>query len=271
MLRYAILGPRTYGEQPMEPHTRSSWEFQAVLDGRLGLWLPGRTVWRERTLWLFPPACSHGWRGRAGAACRVAVLHVAAVGDLLQVLAREDGYLEVALDDPARQRVEQLAAAAAGLEPGAPLSGVRGDAIAAELALLLAERLPAARLERYRPTPGAAQQVAAAVAWYAANLDLQPGVAAVAQALGVSEPHLRRLFQRVRGCSPRTVFAQMRIQRAEQRIGDRSLTLDEVARSAGFADATTLSRSFRRARGLPPGRAAGRRRTPGAVGPSPER
>lgn len=260
MLRYVSVGERAYGEHPWAPHTRHSWEFQAVLSGRCAAWLPGRRVWRERTLWLFPPDCIHGWIGEPGATCRVCVIHVPTVPDLLRVLAEERGHLEVALDDASAARLEAIAARAGAIAAGDPRAGLLGDAVLAELALLVADRLPPALLRRFAPAPDPERLVADALAWYAERMAESPGVAEIAQAMRVSPAHLRRLFMRVRGESPLAACTGLRLRRIDELARDRTLTLAGIARLTGFASASALSHAYHAARGVPPGRVAGRRR-----------
>lgn len=260
MLRYASLGERRYGEAPWPPHVRYSWEFQAVLEGACDLWLPARRVRRERTLWLAAPGCVHGWSAEPGTSCRVCVFHFPDVPDLLRVLVGERGCVEVALDGRAAAGLEELAARAGALRRDDPLSGIRSDAILAALALLVAERLPAAAVGRFTAPADPARVVGDAMAWYAGNLASRPGVAEVARAVRVSTAHLRRLFRLVRGSAPLAAMAAIRLRRAEDLLRDRRLTLDEVARRSGYADASSLSHAYHAARGVPPGRAAGRRR-----------
>lgn len=259
MIRYASSGIRTYGDQPMPPHTRYSWEIQAVVDGRCALWLERERMWRERTLWLFPPDFLHGWIAERGSECRICVVHIPTVPDLLRLAVADRGYLEVPLDDDGVQRVERFAASAAAISPADPLAGLRSEALLADLGLFIAEHLPAKIQRRFTPPAPPARLVDDAIAWMAGNLARQPGVADVAAAVGCSVAHLRRLFLRVRGEPPHAVLAALRLRRAEELMRDRSLTLAEVARLSGFLNGMSLSRSFRNARGQPPSRASGRR------------
>lgn len=262
MLRYASIGLRSYGERPWPPHTRYSWEFQAVLEGRCALWLPGRRVWRERTLWLLAPDCVHGWSAAPGTTCRVGVFHFPDVPDLLRVLVGERGHVEVPLDPAAMAQLDGLGAQAVAIDASEPLSGIRSDAVLAGLSLLVAERLPAESVRRFVAPADPARLVADALAWYAGNLQARPGVAEVARAMRVSPAHLRRLFMRVRGASPLAAMGEIRLRRAEDLMRDRSLTLEAVAQRSGYASGTALSHAYHAARGIPPGRSSGRRRQP---------
>jgi AraC family transcriptional regulator len=263
VLRYVSAGSRRYGEQPWHPHTRHSWEFQAVVEGRCAFWLPARRIVRERTLWLSAPECCHGWTAAPDSTCRICVLQFSDVPDLLRVLAGRQGFLEVPLDTPAIARLEVLAAQAAAIGRNDPLAGIRSDLILAELSLLVAGRLPAAQLGRFVAPADPERQVGDALAWFAANLASRPGVAEVARAMRISPAHLRRLFLRVRGTSPQAALAELRLRRADELMRDRALTLAEVARQSGFASGTALSHAYHAARGIPPGRSSGRRREPG--------
>jgi AraC-like DNA-binding protein len=259
MIRYAAQGERSYGEHPWAPHTRHSWEFQAVVAGRCALWLPGRQLWRTATLWLFPPECSHGWTAAPGSTCRVCVVQVAVVPDLLRLLAAEHSYLEIPLSPADITLIEELTAEAVAIPAGDPLAGIRGDVVTARLSLLVAERLAKDLPQRLKPGGTPERVVADAIAWLSLHLPERPTIAEAAAVVGCSPAHLRRLFTQVRRQSPNEVLSELRLRRVEELLGDRSLTLEQIAQQTGFSDGSTLSRAYRAARGQPPTRLSGRR------------
>ena len=259
MIQYATSGPRAYGDKPMPPHTRFAWEIFAVVEGRCGLWLENAQIYRERTLWLFPPTCAHGWIAEPHTTCHICVVHLPTVPDLLRLVAEERGYIEITLTADGHQRIQDLVAYASAISVTDPLAGLRCDALLANLGLFIAESLPPKIQRRYTPSPAPARLVDHAIAWMAGNLVRQPGVAEVAAAVGCSVAHLRRTFMNVRGEPPHAVLSAIRLRRAEELMRDRSLTLDQVARLSGFLNGMSLSRSFHRATGQPPSRASGRR------------
>ena len=261
MLRYASVGPRSYGDRPLPPHVRSVWEFQAVVDGRCSFWLPERrSLARAATLWVSAPRLRHGWSAERGATCRICVLHFTTIPELLRVAVERTGWLELRLTDESRARMVAIGERAAALAPGDPLRPLRADAVLADLSLLVAEMLPLARVRAPAPD-GPPRMVEEALAWYAANLPSQPTVADVADAVGVSTAHLRRQFQAVQRRPPHSAFTELRMVRAEELLlADPDLTLDALARQCGFAGGSVFSRTFRRFRGVPPANWARRRR-----------
>jgi AraC-like DNA-binding protein len=76
-------------------------------------------------------------------------------------------------------------------------------------------------------------------------------VAAVADELGYSERHLRRLCQETFGYGPKTLHRILRFQRAVQLI-DAGRSLAEVSAACGYADQAHLTREVRALSGRPP-------------------
>lgn len=262
MIRYADRGERDYGNHPWPPHTRHSWEFFAIVDGRCALWLPSQQLWRTATLWLFAPDCQHGWTAKPDQTCRICVVHVPTVPDLLRLLAAKTGYLEIALTADDIVQVDALTAQAQQIAIGDPLAGVRGDAITANLSLFMAERLAPTIPLRLTPSRTPERHVDDAIAWLSRHLAQRPTIAEAAAIVGCSPTHLRRLFLQVRQQTPLAVLSELRLRRVEELLGDRTQTLEAIAQQAGFADGSTLSRAYRQARGQPPTRLAGRRVRP---------
>lgn len=90
--------------------------------------------------------------------------------------------------------------------------------------------------------------------WYIqANLDHGVGVADVARFVGLCRSQLFRVFRAAAGCSPRQWIAQCRLSRAQSLLSDSHLSLEEIARSCGYAGAAQLGQSFRRLTGQSPG------------------
>jgi AraC family transcriptional regulator, regulatory protein of adaptative response / methylated-DNA-[protein]-cysteine methyltransferase len=92
-------------------------------------------------------------------------------------------------------------------------------------------------------------------------LDDGRGIDALADALGMTARHLRRLFARYTGASPREVAATRRVQRAKALIDDTALPMSAVAFAAGFASIRRFNAAFRAVYRRPPSalRRAGRR------------
>ncbi|GAA3847770.1 substrate-binding domain-containing protein [Streptomyces sedi] len=74
----------------------------------------------------------------------------------------------------------------------------------------------------------------------------------VAQAAGVSEDHLGRLFHRELGLTLWEYLTRLRIQRAKERLAGSDDSVQTVARAVGFHDRAYFSRVFRRLTGVAP-------------------
>ncbi|WP_255952153.1 substrate-binding domain-containing protein [Streptomyces odontomachi] len=93
----------------------------------------------------------------------------------------------------------------------------------------------------------------------------------VAEAAGLSEDHLGRLFHREMGVTLWEYLTRLRIERAKQRLEHSDDSVQTVARAVGFHDRAYFSRVFHRVTGLAPHayRDAGLRTGAGAGVPSP--
>ncbi len=89
-----------------------------------------------------------------------------------------------------------------------------------------------------------------------ARLEATPGnfydFPRIAANLGISYSHLRRLFHNETGHAPHQFLTQCRLRLATQLLRDSHRRIDEVSRSAGFADPAGFARSFRLHYGMSP-------------------
>ena len=83
--------------------------------------------------------------------------------------------------------------------------------------------------------------------------DSAPGAAAVAARLGVSDRHLRRIFEAQFGVSPLQYLLTRRLLAAKQLLADTRLPMAEVARASGFGSARRFHDAFAQHYGLSPG------------------
>jgi AraC-like DNA-binding protein len=166
---------------------------------------------------------------------------------------------------------EGSAVAGVRLHPGAapPVFGV-------EAPQLLDARVPAAQLlgddarrleERVAAAADAAERADLLVAFVAGRATATPDplvreatrrlerarVARVAEALAVSERHLRRLVTANVGYGPKLLARVLRLRRALARVR-AGAELAEVAYDAGYADQAHFSHDCRELAGVPPGR-----------------
>ena len=99
-------------------------------------------------------------------------------------------------------------------------------------------------------------------------LDEGKSVEDLADALGMTSRHLRRLFLRYAGAAPTAVATTRRVQRAKRLVDEGTLPMSAVAFAAGFASIRRFNAAFRAVYRRPPSavRKARRRR-----GGGPER
>src|SRR6267142_2419536 len=66
-------------------------------------------------------------------------------------------------------------------------------------------------------------------------LDAEASVSDLADTLGMTTRHLRRLFRRHAGASPSAVATTRRVQRAKALVDGTTMSMSEIAFAAGFA------------------------------------
>jgi AraC-like DNA-binding protein len=77
-------------------------------------------------------------------------------------------------------------------------------------------------------------------------------VASLAAAAGVSRALFAKRFTDVMGQSPLAYLTECRMDEAEELLADRDLTVAQVAKAVGYADAFGFSAAFKRHRGVRP-------------------
>ncbi|WP_327147661.1 AraC family transcriptional regulator [Nocardia sp. NBC_01329] len=77
-------------------------------------------------------------------------------------------------------------------------------------------------------------------------------VASLASESGVSRALFARRFSEVMGQSPLAYLTEYRMDEAEELLADRNLTVAQVAKAVGYADAFGFSAAFKRYRGVRP-------------------
>ncbi|MET3493005.1 DNA-3-methyladenine glycosylase 2 family protein [Variovorax boronicumulans] len=100
-------------------------------------------------------------------------------------------------------------------------------------------------------------------AWSHGGEDSGPGAAQVAARLGVSDRHLRRIFESQFGVSPLQYLQTRRLLAAKQLIADTRLPMTQVALASGFASVRRFNAAFVGHYGLNP---SALRRAGGAAG-----
>jgi AraC-like DNA-binding protein len=81
---------------------------------------------------------------------------------------------------------------------------------------------------------------------------------ATATAVGLSQSHLRALFEKWVGESPRQYHTRCRIEAAKRLLSQENLSVAQIAMQVGFHDARYFSRVFKRVTGVTPSQYATR-------------
>lgn len=254
MLRYFARGPVSW-KNGMRCNTRTNWEFYVVTDGECGVRFVDRQrpQFREKTLWLFAPECSHGWASHRGEKYQRLSMHFGTVPFPLDDLVRQNGgWLEKKLTDADLAR---LIAIADVLEPAfrqptytSPLIFQRQ---LADLALLLIEGREISHLPPAL-TDLAHFKIERALSWYVEHLSHNPSLKQVAAIIHISPSHLRRLFWQTRKTNPKSVFRRLRLDRAKELMSRSAHTLEEVAQHCGYSSASHLCRDCLAVHGFSP-------------------
>jgi AraC family transcriptional regulator len=253
MLVYLGRGPRRYDRFPLRVGNRHTWEFQAVVRGRIGpVFDDGPAPLEGSHLWVFPPGSPHGWTGAPGRAAEVAVFHFPAVPSALKALVGTHRVLGIELSGSGCARLRSLAAGAERYlaRPGV-LAVLAQEHLLLELCLLVAGAVEV-RGNGMPASSRAHDVIGRALRWLTAHLDEGPGLGRVARAAGTSPAHLRRLFHDGMRCSPREAFARVRFQRVMDLMHDSSLTFEVIAERCGFGSASAFSRAFKARFGYSP-------------------
>lgn len=77
-------------------------------------------------------------------------------------------------------------------------------------------------------------------------------VAKVAEHVGISQTHLRRIFNKNRGISPVEYISYLRLEKAKNMLKSTNCSIGEIAYLCGYCDPAYFSREFKCAVGLPP-------------------
>jgi AraC family transcriptional regulator len=143
----------------------------------------------------------------------------------------------------------------AGVQTGAALDRMYGEALSTALAVHLLREYGAAVLGPKRQYGGLPREkLVRAVEYIQDQLDTDLTVSGIAQAIGMSPDHFTRLFKESTGQSPHQYVVEARVRKAKELLTTGKFTISEAAFQVGFADQSHLTRHFKRVFGLPPKR-----------------
>src|ERR1700751_1969936 len=148
----------------------------------------------------------------------------------------------------------------AGIQTGASLDRMYGEALSTALAVhLLREYGAAVRgpKERYRRLPR--EKLVLAVEYIQDQLGTDLTVSRIAQTINMSPSHFTKLFKESTGQTPYQYVVEARVRKAKELLTTGKFTINEVAHHVGFVDQSHLTRHFKRVFGLPPKKLLSRR------------
>ncbi|WP_269522859.1 helix-turn-helix transcriptional regulator [Coraliomargarita parva] len=254
MLTYFNRGPRSYYEKPIPEMRRLFWEFQAVIEGRIGKTDRSRHTLEDlssQRLWLSPPQSDHAWTGEPGKEATIVVFHFRFIPEvLLRAIPSDSGGISVQLNAKQCGQLRDLADKVEGYwNDPAPGMVLCYEHALLELSLLVYELWTDAEDHQ---NADMRQSVEDALAWAVDHMKQNPSISEIARQAHVSVSHLRRLFHEAFNASPKEVFDQVRFQRAMQLLTDTDMKLVAICSECGFNDQSTFSRAFKRRFGCSP-------------------
>ncbi|GAB4366437.1 MAG: hypothetical protein Kow009_03230 [Spirochaetales bacterium] len=253
MILYWNEGKRWYGRNPVPVYRRVGWEFQFFVSGSCEMiGSEGRTEpVHAGTLWVFPPSTPHGWGGNPKSECEIRVVHYSRVREPLGELCLRKGLWKAELSALQMNHLERVFQdTGRAFRDRSILLDLHAERLLLELSLTILSGEP--EVSKAGLLAQEERIVGSAISYYRDHMHLHVSMEEVAAAVFVSPSHLRRLFHRVKGVSPRQWFQEERILRAEEMLKETTYTLDRIAESCGFESGGSLIRAFRSIRGITP-------------------
>jgi len=253
MLTYCSTGERNYYLKPVNICTRHYWEYQIFLTG------DSCPIFNDSpkhhipagNFWLFHPDCPHGWKAPINSSCEVAVFHFTEVPELLRQFFHNHSEMVIELSSKDCEIIRELARKI-GPEVIHPdiMSTLRYRICRDRLSLLFLEKIN--QIETIVDFSNEKQIVHAAEGWFCSHMDEGICVEETASKMGYSVSHLRRIFQKVKGVPPKTVFTEYRMHRATELLHLGNIPIVEIAIECGYSAHSTFTRAFKKFYGIPP-------------------
>ena len=84
------------------------------------------------------------------------------------------------------------------------------------------------------------------------KLHLDINIEQIAHELHLSSGHLRYLFKKYKGISPKAYLTEIRMNRAAELLKTTDYTVGEISKSVGYEDALCFSKAFKKIKKLSP-------------------
>lgn len=253
MLRYMNKGPRSGQTHHPLGLKRGNWEFFAVVEGSMRPVFPERNpgAFQCARLWLMPPESPHAWFTPPGETSQIYVFHFAFIHAHLESAMPAERVLSIPLE---AKDSRFLATLYRQLRPHyqSPLlsSTVHAEAAMLQLCTLFLERN--SEVSSLVSFDAGSEKVMQALQWHRQHFSEGVNVKKVASALHMSPGHLRRLFLKLHGETPKKVFLRATIDEACRILAKGDTTMKEAAAQCGFAGFSEFYRAFKRHTGQSP-------------------
>ncbi len=259
-LIYRNQGERRYGRAPIQPYPRKVWEFQFFWDGQCSLLVTkdgkqhSERILRP-TLVVSGPDCIHGWGGKLEDRCQNMIFHFDEAEYAVRSIVGTQGFRKIPFREseiPVLQMLYERCGEARKTIGTTPLEVQKRAGllepliyriVATELTLLFLKHVP--KSEWGTPPNYELTKVNEAMAWFEANLSTGPQITDVARAIHISPTHLRRLFHKIRACSPQQEFTRVQFDRAKWLMRDPEMTFEQISANTGFGSSSAFSRAFK--------------------------
>ena len=238
-------------------HSHSQCQIEIVLFGKIRFSVLNAADFNlsEGGILVLPPGVPHRWEAVSEAAMLGIAMEAIPGPELIRSKKRLFNEAFLGAEMACAQEVQHfMSDVFAG-----PQTWFDGTVLGARLLVLISAVM------RCHPTPRDASRaadvpdrgtelVADAVRFMEANLSIPINPADVAQAVGTSERHLRRLLLQHLGQNFTTFLMQMRLESAWQMLvtGDSKQLIKEVAFRSGFKSQSHFSHTFAQHFGIPP-------------------
>jgi AraC-like DNA-binding protein len=237
MINYVGFGDRTLDVDPV-PYQRDYCELLVLLQGQCGLRKTGQPLhMSHQSAWLMPSGSRHGWQGD-GRPCRLLSVMLENLDGSWRESMQSDGGLHTFTSSAQRKIFAAL---------GERLYAGRTDywrlqhlfrIVHGEIGLLFASSQP--------ELPPPDWRVTQALAWFDEHMHLAPRSEDIAQSVGCSSAHLRRLFQAAGQAPLGDRLEERRLARATGMLTAGHWTTGYIARQCGWGSASALTHAMRR-------------------------
>lgn len=255
MLHYVNAGTRFYGTNPVYPQDRGRTEFQLIASGTAHPWYdgpePAPPPAPAPCLWIHAKHNVHGWQDTPGRSSEIAVFHYSNLHPLLETLLARDPVLSLPVTPgEAQSLIRSARRAKTLLQKNTPAAVIQLEQTLLDLTLIALRAAPPSL--RPHTDARAEQRVEEACSLYIERIHEAPALPELARAIGLSAPHLRRLFLQTRGQPPKAVFTEIRMNLARHRLRHGAETISELSDRLGFSEPSAFSRAYTAYFGHPP-------------------